>query len=317
MNSDYIQFIRYKLKKRLQRLNTSDNCAFHWALVYASNFLQESEITKGILDDLERRHPECEEYASLTLNLKPQVGHTEGENAAICHWVIKKCGASKDAPIEMNVSLMLAPKGTDADRNDAFRAAYVEPLFDYIEEHIDDKRITLTLLRRYKHRCEWFRSREEDPQSEEAHWAYDLYKYLHDQGLQFHLEPSSASGRIDLISSQTGTDRLVADVKVFDPDGSRGVNYICKGFRQLYDYTKDYNESFGYLVIFKLCEADLSIATSHQEASIPFFVHNNKTIFIIIVDICKYSESASQRGRLRAYEITVDQVIEALVSQER
>jgi len=46
-------------------------------------------------------------------------------------------------------------------------------------------------------------------------WAYDLYEYLHDQGIQFHIEPESASGRVDLISAQSGKDRLMADAKNF------------------------------------------------------------------------------------------------------
>jgi hypothetical protein len=125
-----------------------------------------------------------------------------------------------------------------------FRQKYVEPLFEHIDEQIDDKRMTLVLLNKYKHRCEWFRraglAREvqKDTRKGEESLAYDLYEYLHDQGIQFHIEPLSKSGRIDVISAQTGNDRLVADAKIFNPSAGQDRTYIVKGFRQIYDYTK-------------------------------------------------------------------------------
>ncbi len=142
--------------------------------------------------------------------------------------------------------------------------------------------------------------------------ALQLYQYLHDQGIQFNIESKSASGRIDLISSQSGKDRLLADAKIFNPERSHDCAYIIKGFRQVYDYMKDYNESFGYLVIFKTCEQDLSITTSYQESSIPFISHNNKTIFLVVIDLFNYPESASKRGKLKAFEIMPEQFVEAL-----
>jgi hypothetical protein len=203
---------------------------------------------------------------------------------------------------------------------EAFRLTYVEPLFDYIDEQLDDKRMTLVLLKKYKQRCEWFRRDEllaacvADTRQGEKTLAYDLYEYLHDQGIQFHIEPQSASGRIDLISAQTGKDRLVADAKIFNPESSHDRSYIMDGFRQVYDYTKDYNESFGYLVVFKTCAEDLSISTPKQESGVPFITHNNKSIFIVVIDIFDYPESASKRGKLNAYEITPEQFIVSLES---
>ena len=115
-----------------------------------------------------------------------------------------------------------------------------------------------------------------------------------------------------MITSQTGKDRLVADAKLFNPERGQDRGYLVKGFRQVYDYTKDFNESFGYLVIFKTCEQDLSIPTQHQESSVPFVIHNNKTIFLLVIDIFDYPESASKRGKLKTYEITSAQFVESL-----
>ena len=178
--------------------------------------------------------------------------------------------------------------------------------------------MTLVLLNKFKHRCEWFHRAEmfdcfkEDTGQGEKTLARNLYEYLHDQGVQFHVEPESASGRIDLISAQRGRDRLVADAKLFNPQRGQDRAYIAKGFRQIYDYTKDFNEPFGYLVLFKTCEQDLSITTLRQESCVPFVTHNNKTIFLLVVAIYDYEASASKRGKLRAYEITPEQLIASL-----
>ena len=84
------------------------------------------------------------------------------------------------------------------------------------------------------------------------------------------------------------------------------------GYRQVYEYTKDYNEPFGYLVIFRTCEHDLAIPTERQETAVPFITHNNKTIFLVVIDIFDYPESASRRGKLQASEITPAQFVESL-----
>ncbi|HAB16732.1 MAG TPA: hypothetical protein PLX89_17830 [Verrucomicrobiota bacterium] len=319
MDSDYIQFVRYKLQKRLKRLNTAGSTTFHHVLVQTWGFLQENAITNGILADLERRNPLTEAIANEILNGIAKVGDTESENDAICYFVVKKCAASSTTRSEMKVGRALSHEASPNDSIETFRVTYLEPLFDYIDEQIDDKRMTLALLKKFKHRCEWFRRTELLKQFNDATGqgektlATCLYEYLHDQGLQFHIEPQSASGKIDLISAQSGKDRLVADAKLFNPERGQDRNYIIKGFRQVYDYTKDFNESFGYLVIFKTCEQDLAIPTEHLESSIPFISHNNKTIFLLVIDIFDYQAPASKRGKLQAYEITPLQFVESLV----
>lgn len=318
MDSDYIQHVRYKLQKRLKRLNTADFQSFHFTLIQVWDFLQQSDITKGILDDLEQRCVALEAEADKTINEQAQIGLTEAENDGISYWVVKKCATGSDGTIEIQIGHKVSHESKHDAAIEAFRLTYVEPLFDYIDEHLDDKRLTLVLLRKYKHRCEWFRrdalraACNADTRQGERTLAYDLYEYLHDQGIQFHIEPQSESGRVDLISLQTGIDRLIADTKVFDPERSLDRGYIIKGFRQVYEYTKDYNEPFGYLVIFKTCEDDLAISMSKQESGVPFITHNNKTIFIVVIDICNYAVSASKRGKLKAHEITGEQFVEAI-----
>lgn len=321
MDSEYIQFIRYKLQKRLKRLNTVSKESFRGALIQTWSFLQDNQITKGILDDLERRVPEAKAWGEyVTRENNGMVGDTELENDAICYWVVKLCAtiSLSKRGVEEHGNLLLDQIVNISSSFEDFRQDYVEPLFDYIDEQIDDKRMTLVLLKKFKHRCEWFHRAElfarfkDDTGQGEKTLANNFYDYLHDQGVQFHIEPESASGRIDLISAQSGKNRLVADAKLFNPERGQDRGYITKGFRQVYEYTKDFSEPFGYLVIFKTCEQDLSIPTQHQESSVPFITHNNKTIFLVVIDIFDYPKSASKRGKLQAYEITPQQFVGSL-----
>lgn len=242
----------------------------------------------------------------------------DAEHAAVCYCVLKECKKLMVPDVELNVGGYITDSSDKTKRIEAFRIDVVEPLFGYLHEQIDEQRMMLVLLTKYKHRCEWFRRhdllkkcRAKTRQGENALLA-DFCEYLHEQGVEFHIEPKSASGRIDLISSQSGRDRLAADAKIFNPQRGQTTTYLAKGFRQVYDYTKDFNEPFGYLVVFKTCQQDLSIATAHQEFSVPFFTHNNKTIFFLVIDIFSYQKSASKRGHLKAYEITPEQLVESL-----
>lgn len=320
MDSEYLQALRYKLQKRLKRLNTADWNMFPSALKQAWGFLQENEITRAILQDLERRSSNEEKPANDSLAGTLHVGETEAEHDGICYWVVKMSALSNGSPI-LHLGHALDRSSTKyADHVEAFRVTYVEPLFDYIDEHIDDKRSVLGLLRKYKHRCEWFHRQslyeryKDDTGQGERNLAKGFYEYLHDQGVEFHVEPESASGRVDLISTQTGRDRLLADAKLFNPLRGQDCSYLAKGFRQVYDYLKDFDELFGYLVIFKTCSEDLSIQTQQLEGGVPFLTHNNKTIFLVVIDIYDDPQPASKRGKLKSYELTSELLVSALAS---
>ena len=174
------------------------------------------------------------------------------------------------------------------------------------------------MLRRYKHKCEWFQRDflfklwSDNTVRGEKLLALHLYEYLYDQGLDFTIEPSSVSGEVDLIAAQKSDDPLIADTKIFNPGSKKGKEYIVKGFNQIYLYTVDYDEPFGYLIIYKISDVDLRFTLANQEQSTPFVVHNNKTVFIVIIDIYPHETSASKRGPLNPVEITEADLIRVI-----
>lgn len=318
MDTDLVQHLRYKLQRRVRRINSStDSDRFETYLRQFIEFINRSSLLKGVVDDLRRRHSDLEERVTDLLNSDETLAFIdEGLQAAFSHELILRAlddSGEQDWTIQQLVvsSFRRRPGKISKVREDFFDHV-VEYLYDYIDEQIDDQRALLAFLRRYKRRCEWFNREKlfqtwkENTQRGERLLAKDLYRYLYDQGIEFSIEPESASGRADLVKAQTGEEPLVADVKLFHPGRSKGRSYLRKGFSQIYEYTQEYNQPFGYLVIFNICKDRLDFALSGVAQTTPFIEYNNKTLFFVEVDIYPYETSASERGTLKTREITED-----------
>lgn len=323
MNAEYIQNLRYKLQKRVRRLNSMEFHVFHFSLKQFWGFLKDYPILLSILEHLEHRCPSSESEADKIVNeSQTLVFDSELENAAVSYFVVKKCVESDSQMVEVDIGRTYSHESKHNDSLEHFKSLFLEPLYEYLDEQIDDQRAILALLKRYKHKCEWFQREhlfklwESDTKRGEKHLTLHLYEYLHDQGLDFVIEPSSVSGEVDLIAAQKTEDPLIADAKIFNPEKGKGTIYIAKGFNQIYLYTLDYNEQFGYLIIYNTSGKDLRFTLANQEQSTPFLVHNNKTVFIITIDIFPYETSASKRGLLTTVEITGDDLIRIIEKEK-
>lgn len=319
MNDEYVQNLREKLNKRFTRLKSTEYWLFHTSLKHFWKFLEDNATYGGILQDLGNLNPSMEAKAEKIINddqifNDPEsIGDSELERAAISYFLIKKCAESANRNIEIKICENFGKNGAYDPMLAFFNETFLEPLYDYLDEELNDQKAILPLLRRYKHKCEWFQHEHlmdlsEEPHKGESNLANHLYEYLHDQGVDFTIEPHSASGIADLVN-QNPDDPLIADAKIFNTEKSKGKQYIINGFNQVYTYTKDFNEPFGYMIIYKTCEKDLKFALTSQTQSVPFVIHNNKTIFFITIDIFDYENTASQRGTLQAVEITEDDLI--------
>jgi len=325
MQDKFIQSIRYKLQKRVRKLNSADFRLFSFNLRSFFAFFEASPILCGVRDELLAAVPKDELDKDMALLLSTSrevpVKDTEAEEAALGYVFLKHCmdNAETFSPHEVGFSY----GGKDGSGGlDKVRQVFLEPFYEYVDEHIDDQQAILYFLRKYKHRSEWFQRERlhaiaaDETGTAEKSLAFDLYEYLHDQGIDFSIEPKSASGEPDLVTEQVGDNKVVADAKVFWPDRSKAKSYIIKGFHQVYTYLRDYNEPFGYLVIFKMCEDDLKFMVPPTTAMFPSISHNNKTVFFIVVDICEYDRTASKRGQLKVYEITSQDLIHAVESPD-
>ncbi len=313
MDKEYIQNVRYKLQKRIRRVNSSEYQIFHYILKQCWGFLHDQPLFLGIMQELSlKSNCVAEDVEKIFSGRNTIVFDSEEENAAAAYLVIKRCVESDDEQIEISVARNYSNESKHNDALEAFKDIFLEPFYEYLDENLDDSGFILSLLRRYKHKCEWFlrndlySSWEKDTKKGEKLLALHLYEYLHDQGVEFSIEPTSASGEADLVSAQNTDDPLIADAKIFNPEKGKGKDYIAKGFRQIYTYTLDYNEPVGFLIIFKTCEEELKIPSANQAQMTPFVQHNNKTIFFIVVDVYPYEKSASKRGKLEFVELIED-----------
>jgi hypothetical protein len=197
---------------------------------------------------------------------------------------------------------------------------YFNPLVDFIIEGIDNRKMILNTLVRFKHYCEWFNKEgliqkfHGKTNVGENTLAKHVYEFLFLDGIQFSIESKSASGRTDFIVSQT-EHRIIADVKIFDCERSKGKSYIIKSFNQVFTYTKDYNETCGYVVIFKTGIEELKFNFTTTNSKIPYLCYNNKVIYFLVIDLYVYEESASQRPKPKVIEISEKELVEILAEK--
>lgn len=319
MNKEYIQNLRYKLQKRVRRVNSSEHRVFHYVIKQYWGFLQEQPLLLGIMEELNAHSSKVESEVEKIFNSRNTiVFDNEKDNAVACYLVLKRCAESEDDSIERKAARNYTNEIGHNDRLESFKDIFIEPLYDYLDENLDDKGFILSLLKHYKHKCEWFQQKylyakwSEDTTRGEKNLALHLYEYLHDHGMEFVIEPSSASGEADLVASQGSEEPLIADAKIFNPKKGKGKNYIARGFRQIYHYTLDFNEPVGFLVIFKTCEEDIKFGLGNFAQGTPFIQHNGKTIFFVLIDIYQHGESASKRGKLKCVVLSEEDLTQEL-----
>jgi hypothetical protein len=318
MQDRLVQAIRYKLQKRVRRLNSADRQQFPFALRTFFQFFETSSLLSGVRDELMARALKYDVPTTVDQILQGETryGETEEEAAAMGYLLLKKFADDPENISPLDLGMSYGAGGKLDECLDTLRSVFLEPFYEYIDEHLDDQQAILYFLRRYKHRSEWFhadrlrKAVEDDTQRGEKGLAYDLYEYLHDQGIDLHIEPHSASGIADLVAEQVGNDRVIADTKVFWPEKSKGKTYILSGFHQAYTYACDFNEPCAYLVIYKMCKESLNFLVPASEATFPCLTVNNKTIFFVVVDICDHGAPASKRGPLKSVDITEKELIQ-------
>jgi hypothetical protein len=320
MQDKFVQSIRYRLQKRVRRLNSANFQAFPFFLKAFLTYLDGNPILAAVRDELLARTAKFRPRDSVDKILSGHAlfGETEDESAAIGYLLLVKCAEDPEANGIQRFGSLYSPASKYDEMLDRVREIFLEPFYEYVDEHIDDQQAILYFLKRYKHRCEWFHAErlrqlvESDTQRGERTLAFDLYEFLHNEGIEFHIEPESASGIVDVVADQVGDDRVVADAKIFWPEKGKGKAYLISAFNQAYTYARDYNEPCAYLVVYKMSKDDPHFLVPRSETMFPCLSLNNKTIFFVVVDICEHGASASKRGALKSVEISEAELIRSV-----
>jgi len=223
-------------------------------------------------------------------------GTTDGE-AATLGYVKWQTFAAQDNPHAFYINA----SGGLREGLELYRDWYVEPLFDYLDETLDDVNIILATLIRYKQKVEWYRKRdvlklyEDDTLRGEKKLKWQMFEFLFDQGLPFHIEPTSATGEADVVLLDGTGHPFPGEVKIFYPERGKTTKKVKEGVSQAYRYCLDYNEPVGYFIVFNIPNKHLSFDVPSKPDGIPRFELNHKTVFLIVINL--YDEgTASTRG---------------------
>ena len=322
MHTEYLQSLRYKLQKRVRRVKATGYQTYIFALRQLWKFLDQEPLFSALQEELTLRSPNADSVSASIIKdgfmgadqkrLLSGPLSNEVEWAAVCMGVLRRFAEFNDPT---KIERYVHPTSSTAydDYFALFSDFYLIPFYEYLDERLDDPQFVLARLIRFRHLCEWFwrddllkrlagQSRRAEKRVTER-----LYEFLYTEGLDIHIEPSSVSGEADMVSSQTGSDRLVAESKIFDPSATK--SYLLQGFRQIYQYTLDYNSAFGYLVIFNTSDKQLRFAVSGSANPLPRVVLNHKTIFFVTIDLFQHDTTASRRPQADFLEITEDEIL--------
>lgn len=323
MSTLIIQNLRDKLQSRFRRLSSVQMYIFSATSRQFLYFLESNNILKSIMTELLLQYPNHDDFNRVC----GRVGKTDSESAVIGYRIVEWLSRDNGTPTIQKIASLASTyewAGNSFDYYDNARKLFLDPFYEFLDEKLETQKATLSLLLRYQHRSEWFYRNhlyklykdETDNKTRQAEklLALDLYAYLFEQGLEFTIEPSSIDGEIDLIEDQKPDDRLLADAKIFD-NKSRGKSYIREGFNQIFTYTKQYNEPFGYLIIYNVSNKHLCFALEATSQHTPYITYSHKTVFFIVIDIHQHTKPVSQRGKFESVEITEQDLIRVIVEK--
>lgn len=308
--------LRVKLRNRRSRIAS---CGYRDFLPLTKQFfafLDSNAVLKAVIAELLARNQETvHEVATLASQVKQKgsrfVGNNAEQAATISYLMWREFADQNNESGFYSHGL----SSGDFDASSAvFKDWYVEPLFEYLDETLDDANVVLAMLVRYKQKVEWYRRREvlasyqTDTSRGETSVKQHMFEFLFDQGLPFHVEPVTASGEPDVVSLHNDQYHFIGEVKIFDPDGSRGAAYIKKAFYQAYQYCLDYNEPLAYLIVFNVSKRQLKVDLS-SDGGVPHWEYNHKTIFLIVIDLYEHEGTASTRGVAGTVTIPASELI--------
>lgn len=307
MNVEHIQGIRVRLQRRWRRLRGASPHSAKYASIALRDFILAEPTCRASVDRLVSRFPNLDGDINSILTRRTRVtGESEDEGAAI-GWLLVQASAAPDRPPDTweDIGTLLGGIGDGIEH-------YVEPLFDYLDEILDDRAELLTALLRFRQWAEWFgyaRIAEvvaaEDRRVAEHGGRRQVERRL--QQLMFERlfldgvslasevsrEPDCGVGRPDFLFTFMGRP-VVTEVKLFP--GSGGVPGLGSGMGQLLTYMDTYQAASSYLVIFNTDPRGLRCGWAANHGGIPLIQVGDKTAYVMVVAATGDDRSASERG---------------------
>lgn len=313
----FLHDLRVQLQEKRNRLYKADRHSYSYELIALNNFFETPTI-QNIVNVLEAAtDTSFEEWKKTSIGWQNiSFPRSEKERAKLCYLLSKECALSDDpATTALNYAHNISSAKAYDDILAKFTEMFVDPIVNYIHDNLDNGGSLLYVLEKYKHKAEWFDKRylfdlyKNDEARGEANLDKHMREYLHDQGIDYPFSsPQSPSGKADIVAGLGTLEPLVLENKIFDLNKGYDRGYIKKGLRQVFDYSNDYNQPIGYVVIFNMTEKNIVIETKNKDWP-PRLIYGNKTFFFITIDLFLHELPTSKRGKIEPYIITEQELI--------
>ncbi len=319
MNDKYIQSVRSKLQENYQLLERVSWDAFQSELRLFFQFLEGTHIIKSILDELKTVSVDVGAWQALVnkeRSFRLPDGYDYKQRAALCLAILKKIKDDNNQHAVTQMFSLISSFSRVADHVDLFTTNILRPFYSYVDNRIDTGNLPLYIVKRFKHRTEWFEANSmlSEYVSDTAHGEEKLdrhlRKFLFDQGIDYPFStPLSSSGRTDILANLEREDYFIIEVKIFDTK-SYDRSYIRKGFVQVINYAEDYNKDIGFLVVFNVSDKRIDFDFEEEGG---FVRANNKVIFFVVINLKNPTIPASKQKKLNNYSISEDYLKKKLV----
>ena len=307
----YMYNLRVKLQERRNRLHKVGYQQYATELTLFVEFLEQNSHLNALVTTLGQSASVDfdqwkQEHGARFTNFPA----SEIDRANLCFCILRECAEDLEGRAAINWANSFSAERHFDDMLNDFNDTVLDVFWHYLDDRIDEAGDVLHLLERFKLKAEWFQRDElwqvycGDTSSGEQNLDRVLRQALFDGGVDFPFsEPASPSGKADIVALGGTQDPLVLEVKIFDPNLSKGKSHLRQGFHQVLRYASDYQQAVGYLVIFNCSENQLVLPSESSDDGEfpPRIVHDGKTLFFITVDISGDRDSASSedpRGRV-------------------
>ena len=351
MDQQLVQRTRYLLQTRFRRMRTAPTGNFELVCGQVLDWLGNHPILSAVLQHLDNvpgdHHLEIKlifesenisggRYHAITIrkdqrqeNEPKFKGYTPmsiEEHVSACLQIIRASISRPDLDFYQLLAVYLTREEyslrTSSNKNplEAIKEIAIRDLYEYLDEHLDGINSVNGILQKYKQSAEWFQKQALQQIVENGYGgktgeralALHLQQYVFDQGVEFTVEPTSASGEVDLLLRDPFGQFIIIDAKYVKRDiaPSAITRKIAEGFNQVARYCDDFNQPEGFLTVF--VDDDRSILIDlEQNDGFRYFNIGGNIIYYSEINIAE-RPSASESGKARQIHITSEKLVEEI-----
>src|SRR6266851_3948759 len=332
-----VQRSRYVLKSRVTRARRCPEPLFQPACIHLVDWLEHHAFFGPILTRLKAvAEPQVAALSAVAKQVRGGGQHyiqpgridssTLEKHAAGCLAVVYTL-AREPFPTPQVARLFLNclseyvtgdDKGTLTDWLDTIRDVALDGLYEYLDEQVDSRNALMSVLLKYQHRSEWFRRKRlrevaanglENEATGERALAIDLQEYVFNQGIEFVIEPVSATGEVDLVLRDSNDRHLILDAKYIQPEAppSEVKRKLSHGFNQVAKYCGDYQEPAGYMIAFNNHAAQIVLPLEEVDG-LRLFKVGNVAVYFVEVAISD-TPPASKAGKASQIIVSAEELV--------